>query len=403
MFERYNEAARRVIFFARYEALQFGSSEIKSEHLLLGWIREDKTLMYGLLTPEDVTKNIRLAVESRYKFPVKVRDQEDKIPLSRESKIMLGIAAKEADQRSDARIGTKHLLLALISKRFSFTARLLKKQGVTKRQVLQRIESQRSGFSSGPQAKDDQDDFDSLTEAARVHFQAGELDEARRLFLRILNYRHATSYAAYAAFIDRTLNSLGFTWLWQDRYQEGIEYFSRYIIEYSGDLGAYGARAVLFWYSGKLTEAIEDYTRVLNANSEDIISLLGRGHVLMESGDNEKALRDLDLVLRCLDQRNRADSTWQQQTRAYARNGRAAALAAMGEFEKAFADFEASIALCPNNAWVYYNRAKAHDLRRENETAIADYKMALEKTDPKLNLLKIEDAKKRLRELGSPT
>src|SRR5260370_20947309 len=400
MFERYNEAARRVIFFARYEAGQFGSSEIKSEHLLLGWIREDETLMYGLLTPEDVTKNIRLAVESRYKLPVKVRGQDDKIPLSRESKIMLGIAVKEADKRSDAHIGTKHLLLALISKRFSLTARLLKKQGVTKRQVLQRIESQRREFSSGPQAQDDpQDDLDSLTEASRVHFQAGELDSARRLFLRSLNYRHATSYAAYAAFIDRTLHSLGFTWVWQDKYQEGIEYFSRYITEYSGDLGAYGARAVLFWYSGKLTEAIEDYTRVLNADSDDISSLLGRGQVLMESGNNEKALRDLDLALRCLDQHNAADVTWQQQFRAYALDGRAATLAAMGEFEKAFSDFEASIALCPNNAWVYYNRAKAHDLRRKNDTAIADYKMALEKTDPKLNLLKIEDAKKRLREL----
>ena len=42
MFERYTEKARRVIFFARYEASQFGSPYIESEHLLLGLIREDK-------------------------------------------------------------------------------------------------------------------------------------------------------------------------------------------------------------------------------------------------------------------------------------------------------------------------------------------------------------------------
>ena len=36
MFERYTEKARRVIFFARYEASQYGSPYIETEHLLLG-------------------------------------------------------------------------------------------------------------------------------------------------------------------------------------------------------------------------------------------------------------------------------------------------------------------------------------------------------------------------------
>ncbi len=42
MFERYTEKARRVIFFARYEASQFGSPYIETEHLLLGLLREEK-------------------------------------------------------------------------------------------------------------------------------------------------------------------------------------------------------------------------------------------------------------------------------------------------------------------------------------------------------------------------
>ncbi|MCE7963148.1 MAG: hypothetical protein DYH05_11710, partial [Acidobacteria bacterium ACB1] len=44
MFERYTERSRRVIFFARYEALQYGSQSIAPEHILLGLLREDKTL-----------------------------------------------------------------------------------------------------------------------------------------------------------------------------------------------------------------------------------------------------------------------------------------------------------------------------------------------------------------------
>ena len=40
MFERYTEQARRVLFFARYEASQLGSASISTEHLLLGLLRE---------------------------------------------------------------------------------------------------------------------------------------------------------------------------------------------------------------------------------------------------------------------------------------------------------------------------------------------------------------------------
>ena len=42
MFDRFSEKARRTIFFARYEASQFGSDYIEAEHLLLGILREDR-------------------------------------------------------------------------------------------------------------------------------------------------------------------------------------------------------------------------------------------------------------------------------------------------------------------------------------------------------------------------
>src|SRR5215471_13238936 len=45
VFERYTEKARRVIFFARYEASQYGSQHIETEHLLLGLMREDNQLL----------------------------------------------------------------------------------------------------------------------------------------------------------------------------------------------------------------------------------------------------------------------------------------------------------------------------------------------------------------------
>ena len=45
MFEKYNEKARRALFFARYEASKLGSKVIESEHLLLGILREGEDII----------------------------------------------------------------------------------------------------------------------------------------------------------------------------------------------------------------------------------------------------------------------------------------------------------------------------------------------------------------------
>ena len=66
MFERYTEKARRVIFFARYEASQFGAPAIEPEHLLLGLMREDKTLTARFFPRAQVSiESIRKEIEGR--------------------------------------------------------------------------------------------------------------------------------------------------------------------------------------------------------------------------------------------------------------------------------------------------------------------------------------------------
>ena len=60
MFERYTEKARRVIFFARYEASQFGAQAIEAEHILLGLLREDKQLTQKFFrSPHSTVESIR--------------------------------------------------------------------------------------------------------------------------------------------------------------------------------------------------------------------------------------------------------------------------------------------------------------------------------------------------------
>lgn len=112
MFERYTEKARRVIFFARYEASQFGSPYIETEHLLLGLLREDKALTNRFLRSHASIESIRKQVEGRTTIREKVSTSVD-LPLSQECKRVLAYAAEEAERLSHKHIGTEHLLLAL--------------------------------------------------------------------------------------------------------------------------------------------------------------------------------------------------------------------------------------------------------------------------------------------------
>jgi ATP-dependent Clp protease ATP-binding subunit ClpC len=69
MFERYTERARRVLFFARYEATQLGSTSIETEHLLLGLIREGKGLTSRIFARSHLSlESIRKDIEGRTVF-----------------------------------------------------------------------------------------------------------------------------------------------------------------------------------------------------------------------------------------------------------------------------------------------------------------------------------------------
>ena len=86
MFERYTEKARRVIFFARYEASQFGASAIEPEHLLLGLMREDKTLTGRFFPRAQLNiESIRKEIEGRTLLREKISTSVE-LPLAPETK-----------------------------------------------------------------------------------------------------------------------------------------------------------------------------------------------------------------------------------------------------------------------------------------------------------------------------
>ena len=140
MFERYTEKARRAIFFARYEAYQFGSPYIETEHLLLGLLREDKALANRFLRSHAAVESFRKQIEGHTTIREKVSTSVD-LPLSHECKRVLAYGAEEAERLSHKHIGTEHLLLGLLREEKCFAAEILHERGLrlsTIREELQR-------------------------------------------------------------------------------------------------------------------------------------------------------------------------------------------------------------------------------------------------------------------------
>jgi ATP-dependent Clp protease ATP-binding subunit ClpC len=129
MFDRYTEKVRRVIFFARYEASQVGSPFIETEHLLLGLLREDKTLANRFLRSDVAIESIRKQIEGHTTIREKVSTSVD-LPLTHECRRVLAYGAEEAERLSNKHIGTEHLLLGLLREEQCFAAVVLHERGL---------------------------------------------------------------------------------------------------------------------------------------------------------------------------------------------------------------------------------------------------------------------------------
>jgi ATP-dependent Clp protease ATP-binding subunit ClpC len=167
MFERYTEKARRVIFFARYEASQFGQPYIETEHILLGLLREDKVLANRFLRGRASVEEIRGEIEKHTPAREKTSTSVD-LPLSNECKRVLAYAAEEAERLKHKHIGSEHLLLGLLREKGCFALELLKARGVKLEAVRNELASMAhdGGTVSFPKTIQSNDFFRDITQAA---------------------------------------------------------------------------------------------------------------------------------------------------------------------------------------------------------------------------------------------
>ncbi len=140
MFERYTERSRRVIFFARYEALQYGSQVIAPEHLLLGLMREDKTIaprffpFRNSLSVDTIRKEVEERIVVRDRIP-----QSAELHLSPETKRILFWAGEESRKLNNKNIRPEHLLAGMLREERSVAAEILFQFGLRIQDVRDEI------------------------------------------------------------------------------------------------------------------------------------------------------------------------------------------------------------------------------------------------------------------------
>ncbi len=178
MFERYTEKARRVVFFARYEALQYGSQEILPEHVLLGLMREDKTISARFfpfrhnLTVDTIRREVEERIVVRERIP-----QSAELHLAAETKRILAFAGEESDRMKNRHIGVEHLLLGILREEKSIASEILYQYGLRVSNVRERI-AQQNGVPNRRREKANQEtpNLEEFTRDLTAEAVEGNLD-----------------------------------------------------------------------------------------------------------------------------------------------------------------------------------------------------------------------------------
>ncbi len=140
MFERFNEHARRSLFFARYEASRARSRTIATEHLLLGMLREADDALTEILDRLDLdVQELREELMGDL-VPLQRVSASPDLPLAEDTKKALAYGVHEAESMGHAQVGTEHLLLGLLRVEDAGAAQYLVSHGMELFQLREEIQ-----------------------------------------------------------------------------------------------------------------------------------------------------------------------------------------------------------------------------------------------------------------------
>ena len=203
MKELYTDKAKQVLKYAKKISRSLGHSYTGTEHILLGLIRQKESLAGIVLEGFKVDEPKVLDYIDQLIAPVELTTLEQASEYTPRAEKILEDARSEADRFHKKKIGTEHLLIAILKDFECIAAKLLKTLGVNARDVY--MEVLNSMGEEGREYKEEQAkenqmrekgsdlarysrDLTELAEAHKLDSVIGRKDEIKRL-IQILSRR----------------------------------------------------------------------------------------------------------------------------------------------------------------------------------------------------------------------
>ncbi len=147
MFERFTDQARRVVVLAMEEARRLNHSQIGTEHLLLGLLREPASLATEVLGSLAVSvEEVRVGVEETIGRG-RTAPPDGRMLFTPGAKRALELSLREAEKLRHHSVGTEHLLLGLLCEAKGVAAQVLVGLGADHARVREQVRALLPGGS----------------------------------------------------------------------------------------------------------------------------------------------------------------------------------------------------------------------------------------------------------------
>ena len=135
MKEQYTDKAKQVLKYAKKISGKLGHSYVGTEHILLGLIKQKESLAGSVLAGFHLEENKVLDYIDQLIAPVELTTSEKKEGYTPRAEKVLEDARMEADRFHEKKIGTEHLLIAILKDFECIAAKLLKTLNVNAKEV----------------------------------------------------------------------------------------------------------------------------------------------------------------------------------------------------------------------------------------------------------------------------
>ncbi|GAA6112682.1 ATP-dependent Clp protease ATP-binding subunit [Apilactobacillus apinorum] len=148
----FTPSAKNVLIIAQEQAKIFGHQAIGTEHLLLALAMETNGIAKSALKQCDINEeDIKGEIEILVGYGnLDQYDQDSYLPYSPKTEQMLTIAGQVSKKYGAARIGTEHLLIAILDTPETVATRILESMNVRDMNFIKKVLLRKMGFSSNP-------------------------------------------------------------------------------------------------------------------------------------------------------------------------------------------------------------------------------------------------------------